>query len=347
MTAGSPPVFYRTTINFDMRAPAFGPPIAQVYDVALEMIAYADAHGVEKVSFQEHHGTEDGYLPTPFLMGSAAGACTGRMAIVLGAVILPLHDPVKVAEQIAVCDLICGGRLHVVLAGGYVEREFAAFGVKLADRARLMDEGFDVILRALAGDRFAHQGRPVFVTPLPSRPARDIIIGGGGVPATMRRAARFGIGIWPLYDELVGVYEDECRRLGNAPGLILRIPKMLHITDDPDQGWAEIAPHLEHVLRSYAALSSSAESSASPWHDTDTIEKVRATGMIDVVTPQQAIDIGRTQAISISPLLGGLASDKGWRCLELFAGTVAPALSAPGRNLPPAKNIHPNSEARP
>src|SRR5947207_1268834 len=110
---------FHTNIGFDMRVPDFGAPAPKVYQTALEMIAYADAKGIDKVDFQEHHGSEDGYLPTPFLMAAAAGGCTKRIVIVLGAVILPLHDPVEIAEQIAVADLITGGRLHVVLAGGY------------------------------------------------------------------------------------------------------------------------------------------------------------------------------------------------------------------------------------
>src|SRR5207249_1202904 len=150
-----------------------------------------------------HHGSDDGYLPTPFLMAAAAGACTKRIAIVLGAVILPLHDPVEVAEQIAVADLITGGRLHVVLAGGYSPKEFKAFNVSLGDRARRMDEGFEIILRALSGERFEHNGRPVFVRPLPMRPPQEVVFGGGGVAASARRAARFGLPIWPMNDSMI------------------------------------------------------------------------------------------------------------------------------------------------
>src|SRR5262249_37459378 len=145
---------FHTSIGFDMRVPDFGAPPRQVYAAALEMIDYADKQGIDKVDFQEHHQSEDGYLPSPFLMGTAAAAGTKNIAIVLGAVILPYHDPVKVAEQIAVADLISGGRFYTVLAAGYSITEFAAFRVTLKDRARLMDEGFDLILRALSGERF-------------------------------------------------------------------------------------------------------------------------------------------------------------------------------------------------
>ncbi len=110
---------FLTSVGFDMRVPDFGAPPSEVYNAALEMAVYADENGIDKVDYQEHHQSEDGYIPTPFLMASAAAARTKRIAIVLGAVILPLHDPVKVAEQIAVVDLISNGRVITVLAGGY------------------------------------------------------------------------------------------------------------------------------------------------------------------------------------------------------------------------------------
>ena len=105
--------------------------------------------------------------------------------------ILPLHDPVKLAEQIAVLDLMSGGRLDVIFGAGYVAAEFAAFGVSMRDRGRLLDEGIDIILRALKGERFMAGGREVYVRPLPVQKPEDILLVGGGVDASAKRAARF------------------------------------------------------------------------------------------------------------------------------------------------------------
>ena len=122
---------FHTNIGFDMRVPDFGAPPLQVYEEALKMIEYADRSGIDEVHFQEHHQSPDGYIPCPFLIGTAAAARTKNIAIVMGAVILPFHDPVKIAEQIAVADLISGGRFYTVLAAGYSPTEFAAFRVSL------------------------------------------------------------------------------------------------------------------------------------------------------------------------------------------------------------------------
>jgi alkanesulfonate monooxygenase SsuD/methylene tetrahydromethanopterin reductase-like flavin-dependent oxidoreductase (luciferase family) len=150
---------FRTVLSFDMRAPDFGAPAGKLYDAALDMCAFGDEIGIDGVIFPEHHCSEDGYNPVPALMGTAAAARTKRMGIVIGAIVLPLHDPVEVAETIAAADNICGGRLWTTLAAGYVEAEFAMFGKSLKDRAKLMDEGLDVIVRALKGERFEWQGR--------------------------------------------------------------------------------------------------------------------------------------------------------------------------------------------
>lgn len=314
---------FHTTIGFDMRAPEqFGVPALKVYDTALEMIEYADKHGIDKVDFQEHHQSEDGYIPCPFLMGTAAAARTSNIGIVMGAVILPFHNPVEVAEQIAVADLISGGRFYTVLAAGYSPTEFAAFGVSLKDRAPLMEEGFDLILRALSGERFMYNDREVFVRPLPSRPPREIVYAGGGTAAAARRAARFGMSMWPMNDSIIPDYEAECERLGKETGRFIRPITSVYVTDDPERGWAEIGPHILHYMQSYAKWSSDSDTSASPLHGMDTLEKIRAAGLANVVTPEEAVEIGRKGAIGLQPLIGGLHPDLGWKSLELFVDKV-------------------------
>jgi len=317
---------FHTSIGFDLRVPDFGAPPLTVYDEAFKMIEFADRAGIDKVDFQEHHQSEDGYNPCPFLAGVAAAARTRRIAIVLGAVILPFHDPVKLAEQIAVADLISGGRFYTVLAAGYSPTEFAAFRASLKDRAKTMEHGFDLILRALSGERFMDGDREVFVRPLPSRPPHEIVYGGGGTPATARRAARFDIPMWPMNDSIIPDYIAECEKLGRPPRPLIRSVKSVYVTDDPDRSWNDLAPHLLHYMQSYARWSASAETSASPLHGMDSLEKIREAQIIGVVTPEEAIEIGRTRAIGLQPLIGGLHPDKGWQSLELFVDKVLPAI---------------------
>ncbi len=316
----------QVSLSFDMRAPDFGAPRSELYDAALKMIEYADAHGIDQVIFPEHHGSEDGYNPVPALMGAAAAARTDRIAIVLGALVLPLHDPVELAETIAVTDIISGGRTHAVLAAGYVEHEFRLFGKSLHERARLMDHGLDVITRALAGERFRDGDREVFVRPLPLSDPPKLYVG-GGVPAAAKRAARFGLGFWGLNDDLNPVYEEECRKLGREPGPTMRTSVGLHVARDPDTAWDQIGEHVLHLVRSYAVWAGdSASRSNSPFHGLDTVDKIRKAGLVRVVSPDECVELARDKSISLTPLISGLSPEIGWESLELFVDEALPRI---------------------
>jgi alkanesulfonate monooxygenase SsuD/methylene tetrahydromethanopterin reductase-like flavin-dependent oxidoreductase (luciferase family) len=325
---------FRTVLSFDMRAPAFGAPSAELYDAALEMCAFGDEIGIEGVIFPEHHCSEDGYNPVPALMAAAVAARTKKLELILGAIVLPLHDPVEVAETIAVTDTIAGGRLTTTLAAGYVEAEFNMFGKSLKDRAKLMDEGLEVVTRALAGERFEYDGREVFVRPLPrSKPPKILV--GGGVPAAARRAAKHGFGLWVLQpammpdsQKIIALYEEECRKLGRAPGQVMSTTPAVHVARDPDAAWEEVGPHIMHLVQSYASWASDVDTTTSPFYGMDSIEKVRAAGFLNVLTPEQTVAFARQSPISLTPLISGLSPKIGWEMLELFAAEVMPKIRA-------------------
>jgi alkanesulfonate monooxygenase SsuD/methylene tetrahydromethanopterin reductase-like flavin-dependent oxidoreductase (luciferase family) len=316
----------RTAVLFDMRAPAFGAPARALYPAALEMAAFADEIGVSRVNLMEHHGSEDGYLSQPFVMGGGIAARTKRCRVSLGAVILPLHDPLKLAEQIAVLDQMSGGRLDVIFGAGYVASEFAAFGVSMRDRGRLLDDGIELIMRALRGERFESGGREVFVRPLPIQMPEDIILVGGGVEASAKRAARFGVGFAPVQLRLLPVYDAECLRLGRQPGRKFgpTPPSNIHLAEDPERAWAQLMPHLKHVVAEYAKWADADANSNSPFrgllHDEDAL---RRCGMFAIWTPDELVAqapalVANYGSLSFMPLLGGLAPKIGWESLELL-----------------------------
>jgi alkanesulfonate monooxygenase SsuD/methylene tetrahydromethanopterin reductase-like flavin-dependent oxidoreductase (luciferase family) len=324
---------FRTALMFDMRSADFGTPHSKLYPAALEMMEYADAHGFDNLIFAEHHASEDGYIPVPTLLASAAAARTRRIAITLGALVLPLHDPVELAETIAVTDLISSGRLHIVLAAGYARHEFAAFRRSLKDRAQLMDRGLEIITRALAGERFMDGDREVFVRPLPfNRPPRLYV--GGGVPAAARRAARFGLGFSPLganLQLLFETYDAECRNLGREPGPKLGRSVGTHVAEDVEAAWQEVGPYVLHLARAYAAISADSSESNSPLHGLDSIEAVRASGIIRVLTPDECVELAGTQSLALLPLVAGLPPEIGWKSLELFVAKALPRIKDAAR----------------
>ena len=319
------------SVAFDMRAPDWGAPRAELYAAAVEMAAFADRIGISGINLMEHHGSEDGYLPQPFLLASAMAAVTKKIQFSLGAVILPLHDPVIVAEQVAILDLISGGRCRVIFGAGYVPSEFAMFNTSTKDRAKRLDAGIEIILRALRGERFEKDGRPVFVRPLPTRDPAEIIMAGGAVPASARRAARFDIGLGPMNAETADLYVEECKKLGQQPRTFFRpvpgMPLGVHLCEDPEEGWQAIERHAVHVITEYAKWAEQeGDASKSPFRGLSDPAVLRAAGLFAAWTPRMLLEklpsLPEHGTISFQPLLGGLAPEQGWKSLKLLEQTL-------------------------
>lgn len=326
----------KVTVAFDMRAPEWSTPTSELYQAAIEMSEYADNIGVNRICLMEHHGSDDGYLPQPFTLASAIASRTQNARFLLGAVILPLHDPVMIAEQIAIVDLISKGRLSVIFGAGYVPSEFAMFGKSLKDRGKLLDEGIEIILRSLSGERFELNGRPVFVRPLPVQDPHNIIMAGGGVPASARRAARFDIGFGPMKPDLIDLYLAECEKAGRAPRQYGRpatgMPLAIHLCEDPEEGWKVIERHAVHVITEYSKWAAQeGDASNSPFKGLDDPAILKQAGLFAAWTPEQLLEripqIPDSGSIGIQPLLGGLSPEEGWKSLKLL-GQVMPDIRA-------------------
>lgn len=323
------------SVSFDMRSPQWAAPTPDLYRSAIEMAGFADRIGADQIGLMQHHGSEDGYLPQPFVLAGGMAAVTERIRFILGAVILPLHDPVELAEQIAVADLMSNGRIKVIFGAGYVPGEFAMFNKSLKDRAKLMDDGLEIILRALKGERFEKEGRPIFVRPLPVQEPEDIVLVGGGVPASAKRAAKFGVGFGPMKGDLVDLYLSECERLGHRPRTYFRpvpgMPMAIHLCEDPDAGWEALAPHAVHVITEYAKWAEQeGEASNSPFKGLTDPAVLRHAGMFAAWTPEMLLERVRAMPggnIGFQPLLGGLAPEEGWKSLKLLE-QVIPDLKA-------------------
>src|SRR5690606_9868026 len=134
---------------------------------------------------------------------------------------------------------------------------FALYGVPFDRRGRLLDEKLAVFLRALTGEPFEHGGRTVTVTPGPVQRPRPMVFVRGASAAAARRAARFGDGFALGGPErgLGAVYREACAALGREPGPVLvpPTPMAVHVAEDPEAAWAEIAPHALHELNRYNA----------------------------------------------------------------------------------------------
>jgi alkanesulfonate monooxygenase SsuD/methylene tetrahydromethanopterin reductase-like flavin-dependent oxidoreductase (luciferase family) len=321
-------------MRFDMRAPGCeGAELAQLYEEAVKMSVWGEGRGCMSVVLSEHHASEDGYLPAPLLLASAIAANTRTMSIQIAALLLPLYDPVRVAEDMTILDILARGRVSYVLGLGYRPEEYDLFGVPMKGRGRRMEQWVDTIRRAWSGESFEFEGRHVQITPRPFSPSGPMLMMGGNTERAAKRAARLGVGFLSEggKPELEAVYLDACREEGRDPEVVIVPPggtvTCAFVATDPDQAWRELGPHMLHDARMYADWAVHGPSAVSHTKAT-TVDELRAErGAYQVFTPQEAADyIGRNGILVMHPLCGGTPIDAAWKSLQLLESEVLPIL---------------------
>lgn len=320
-------------MRFDMRATEASGPVADLYAAAVEMAAWGDRNGCMSIQVSEHHASPDGYLPTPLLLACAMAARTERVPFQVAASLLPLHDPVSLAEQMCVVDILSRGRTSFVCAIGYRPAEYEMFGRDYKKRGERMEQCLTVITRAFQGEPFEIDGRRVHVTPGPYTPGGPPLLMGGSHPAAVRRAARFGMGMLTQGGDasLDELYHDACKEYGTTPGLFINAPleggvMSGFVAEDPDRAWAELGPHMLHDAQMYAAwMGGDAAASKSV---AGSVAELRAeNGPYRIFTPDEAVaHIRATGVLMTQPLSGGIPPELAWPSLELIASKVLPAL---------------------
>jgi alkanesulfonate monooxygenase SsuD/methylene tetrahydromethanopterin reductase-like flavin-dependent oxidoreductase (luciferase family) len=179
--------------RFAMRAQGADPAArSKLYSTAIEMTEWSDGKGCLSTIVSEHHAVADGYLPSPVILATAMSARTTTMSINVSALLVALYEPVKLAEDLAVVDLISRGRVSYVIGIGYRDDEFAMFGVDRSARGRLVEDRIVQLRRLWSGDSVEIDGRSVSITPLPYSPGGPLLAYGGGTLAAAQRAGQYG-----------------------------------------------------------------------------------------------------------------------------------------------------------
>ena len=319
-------------IRFDLRDPGTsGVPLGERYAAALEMAAWADRTGFVTLTLSEHHGSPDGYLPSPLPMAAAVAARTERIQIQIAAVVAPFHDPLRLAEDAAVVDLISGGRLELVIANGYVAEEFAMFGVPISERVAHTTEVVETLRRAWSGEPFEYRGRTVRVTPRPHRPRGPKLALGGSSEAAAKRAARLGVSFRPSTNDVWEAYRRERLDLGGSdPGDFYGgDTTATFLATDVEEAWEAIGPYVLHEANAYGAWAAAAGANTGYVQAAD-IDALRATGQYKVVTPDELVAQLTAQGpfafALLHPLMGGIPPELGWTSLRLLEHEVIPRL---------------------
>jgi alkanesulfonate monooxygenase SsuD/methylene tetrahydromethanopterin reductase-like flavin-dependent oxidoreductase (luciferase family) len=318
-------------LRFDFRSPEFaGVPMADRYDAALEMAHWADRLGAVSLTVSEHHGSPDGYLPSPLPMVAALAARTTNVRLMVAAIIAPFHDPLRLAEDLIVLDHLSRGRVDVIVAGGYVGAEFDMFGVPIGERARRVTETVETLRCAFSGESFEFRGRKVRVTPPPYRDGGPGVMLGGSSDAAARRAARIADGFIPSIPDVWDAYRDECIKLGKAdPGPSIVPPAhTVALAEDVETGWQAFGPYFQHESNAYGKWSADS-GTAGPYKEVGSVEELRARGEYSVVTPTQMVaDLKAAPFpfVMFHPMCGGTPPELAWSSLRLFESQVRDAL---------------------
>jgi alkanesulfonate monooxygenase SsuD/methylene tetrahydromethanopterin reductase-like flavin-dependent oxidoreductase (luciferase family) len=308
----------------------------ELYADTFEELQHAEELGFESAWASEHHFTSDGHLPSVMPMLAAFAARTTRMRIGAYVLLMPLHHPIRLAEDAAVVDQICQGRLELAIGSGYRPEEFAGFGIDSRQRGRLSDEGVEVLLRAWADEPVEFHGKHyefsgLGVTPKPvQRPSIPVYLGGMSAPV-LRRAARLpvrGLAGRPppeLMDDYVSALAEHDRK---PEDLLYMTSRFLWVARSREQAWSDSRAAAEWVVGAYGAWFKSA--GVLKWNRSVDEECIigdpayvvdRLHAFIDAV-PHAPL-----HRLIIHPPLLGLDHLASMRMLDTFAAEVMPHFS--------------------
>lgn len=238
----------RLGIYIDMRNPAHAERgWASLYGRWLERFEELDRLGLEAIWLTEHHFFDDGYLPQCWTLAAAIAARTSQARIGSAVTLLPLHDPLELAEQIALVDIISGGRVQAGFGVGYRKPEYEAFGGDFKRRYRIFGDRINE-LRSWWGET-ADGTRVISPRPL-QQPVP--LWGGFNGPMGARLAGRLGMGLQSLDHTLLEPYRQGLATAGHrVDSARMAGPVEVIVTDDPERSWNLLGPSVTHRWESY------------------------------------------------------------------------------------------------
>lgn len=139
--------------------PPWGEHLDRCIDEVIAEAQLAEASGFDACFFGEHHQDKDGFLPSPLIVATAVAARTSRLRVGTSVILLPLHHPVRVAEDVITLDLVSRGRVVLGVGIGYQPSDFRAFAVPMEDRLARFEESVEIVRLCWAGEPFSFRGK--------------------------------------------------------------------------------------------------------------------------------------------------------------------------------------------
>ena len=239
--------------NNDREANAF------VADILAEAV-YAEEVGLHSAWIGEHHFSTLGVLSCPDLMLANVAARTRRIRLAPAVTVLPLHHPIRVAEQWATLDLLSSGRVDFAAGRGYDRREYLPFKVSFEDNQQIFEEGMEVVRRLWSSDRpISHHGKHyqfdnIAITPKPVQRPLPAYVASFSQPS-IELAAKLGCGLivapfaaamtYGGLRQVAELYHRTCAHHGQAPGRLM-CSYFIHFADTKPQEEAARARQIRY-----------------------------------------------------------------------------------------------------
>ncbi len=223
---------------------------SQGYESFIDYVVEADRLGFRHLFLVEHHFTGQGQVSASMTLLAYLAARTRRIRLGTAVVVLPWHNPVLVAEQVATLDLLSGGRVDFGVGKGYRKAEFDGFCIPMDEASERFDEAMEIIRKCWTSEgRFSHHGRRwhydhVVVEPAPLQRPHPPVWLAAGSPDSIRRAAREGYNL--LLDQLaqtdqigrrIALFREACAEAGRPydPGMVATARALQMIRDESER----------------------------------------------------------------------------------------------------------------
>lgn len=234
--------------------------LTDIGDELVRQVELARDGGVDMVGISEHHVTDDQYLLNEAVLAYLAGHI-GDMGIGTSIVLLPYHNPVRIAEYGATVDVLTNGRFVLGVGQGYRDEEFHAFDIERRSAPKRLEEGVEIIKRLWTEDEVSFDGQyyqldGISINPKPVQDPRPPIYVGASNVSSVRRAARIGDG-WlgghvpfDVMAEYVEAFRDERETLGFEEGMV-SVGREVYIAETAEEAERTVREPLMRKYRSY------------------------------------------------------------------------------------------------
>jgi alkanesulfonate monooxygenase SsuD/methylene tetrahydromethanopterin reductase-like flavin-dependent oxidoreductase (luciferase family) len=332
-----------------------------VYDSGLEQMLAAEAQGYHSVWVAEHHFNDYGLCPAPPVLASFVAARTRSIRLGMGVSLLPLHHPVDLAEQLAVLDVVSGGRLDVGIGRGGTLQDYQTFQSDRDDSRARVEEGLTLMRQSWSGVPFDHTGRfhsaeHLHVRPRPvQRPHPPLFIAANSEDSVLS-AARLGLPTLssffvpvPELQRRHHLYREASRAAGRSAAEIDALEarswgmRVVHVAPDHAAALRAIEAPFMSYQRRMAVLRSDATGGSVPGSFDRSLLRLRAfrdylaDGWALFGTPaevrdglRQYCDATGYERVLLVMALPGLDTALALRSMRLFAEGVAPAMAPAG-----------------